>query len=332
MSKFTADDISISIAGSGRDPDPRILDDIRAIMDSLSASNKICANCGKGEEAGINLKACTACKMVKYCNRECQIAHRPQHKKECKKRAKKLHDKALFKQPPTMEEDCPICFVQMPTLNSGSVRKSCCGKTICNGCIYAMKMIDDTDNSCAFCRSPLAADDAENIEGIKKRVAVGDVKAIYDIGCCYSEGIYGFVREDSKAFELWYRAAELGYAKAYCNVGNAYCHGAGVTMDKKKAMHYWELGAMHGCSTSRYNLGVDEERLGNMDVAVKHYMIAVGSGGGESLAAIKDLYTKGRATKEDYSRALGLYKAYLDEIRSDQRDEAAASDDIYKYY
>jgi len=67
-----------------------------------------------------NLKACTACKMVKYCNKDCQIAHRPQHKKEFRKRAAELiHEEKLFKQPPTMEEDCPICFVQMPTLNSG---------------------------------------------------------------------------------------------------------------------------------------------------------------------------------------------------------------------
>ena len=66
----------------------------------------VCANCGKGEEESDKLKACTACKMVKYCNRECQIAHRPQHKKECKKKAKELHDEQLFKQPPP-EEDCP---------------------------------------------------------------------------------------------------------------------------------------------------------------------------------------------------------------------------------
>ena len=56
----------------------------------------LCANCGKGEESAGDLKVCTACKMVKYCNRDCQIAHRPQHKKECKKRAAELHDMKLF--------------------------------------------------------------------------------------------------------------------------------------------------------------------------------------------------------------------------------------------
>jgi len=96
----------------------------------------VCANCGKGEEENQNLKACTACKIVKYCNRECQIAHRSKHKKACKKRAAELHDIELFKQPP-QKEDCPICFVRLPTLSSGSKYNSCCGKVICAGCIHA---------------------------------------------------------------------------------------------------------------------------------------------------------------------------------------------------
>ena len=45
---------------------------------TTASSLPICANCGEGEESSGDLKACTACKMVKYCNRDCQIAHRPQ--------------------------------------------------------------------------------------------------------------------------------------------------------------------------------------------------------------------------------------------------------------
>ena len=69
-------------------------------MSTVDNNVSVCANCGKGEEESHKLKECTACKMVKYCNRECQIAHRPQHKKECKKRAAELHDEKLFKQSP----------------------------------------------------------------------------------------------------------------------------------------------------------------------------------------------------------------------------------------
>ena len=40
-----------------------------------------CAACGK-IDAG--LKACAACMLVKYCNANCQIAHWPKHKKNCR--------------------------------------------------------------------------------------------------------------------------------------------------------------------------------------------------------------------------------------------------------
>ena len=69
-----------------------------------------CANCGKGEDEDTNnstLKACTACKLVKYCNRECQIAHRSKHKKACRKRAAEIRDEELFKQPPPKEDLSP---------------------------------------------------------------------------------------------------------------------------------------------------------------------------------------------------------------------------------
>jgi hypothetical protein len=36
-------------------------------------------------------------------------------KKLCKERAAELRDKALFKDPPPAKEDCPICFLPMPS-------------------------------------------------------------------------------------------------------------------------------------------------------------------------------------------------------------------------
>ena len=102
-----------------------------------------CANCGKGEDGSgdINLKDCMACKMVKYCNRECQLSHRPKHKKECKKRADELLDKALFKQPPPNEE-CPICMLPMPIYPYDRRYQSCCGKNICEGCKHMFKLLE----------------------------------------------------------------------------------------------------------------------------------------------------------------------------------------------
>ena len=68
-----------------------------------------------------------------------------------------------------------------------------------------------------------------------------------------------------------------------------------------------------------------------MDRALKHWMIAVKDGDADSLKGIKLLYSRGHATKDDYAKALHCFQAYQAEIKSDQRDEAAA-DGNYKYY
>ena len=105
-------------------------------MNDADNTMMTCANCGKGEESIGGLKACMACKLVKYCSRDCQKAHRSQHKKECRKRAAELHEEALFKQPP-INEDCPICFLRLPSMDTGWKYMSCCGKMLCSGCIHA---------------------------------------------------------------------------------------------------------------------------------------------------------------------------------------------------
>ena len=61
-------------------------------------------------------------------------------------------------------------------------------------------------------------------------------------------------------------------------------------------------------------------------------MINVEGGLNDSLKQIKQMYSIGHATKDDYAKALQTYQAYLSEIKSDQRDKAAAFSDKYKYY
>ena len=61
-------------------------------------------------------------------------------------------------------------------------------------------------------------------------------------------------------------------------------------------------------------------------------MIAAKSGSIESLEMIRKMVTNGLASKDDYSKALISYQEYLDEIKSDQREKAAAANDDCKYY
>jgi len=294
-----------------------------------------CANCGKGEEASIDLKACAACKLVKYCSRDCQIAHRPQHKKECKRRVVELHDEKLFKTPPP-EEDCPICMIRLPCLDSGQTYMPCCGKVVCSGCIFAVQFraaSQKKDDVCPFCRTLPPSFDEEMAKRYEQRSELNDAQAIYNLGCAYSCGDLGLPQDISKALELWQRAGELGSAEAHYNMGNTYKNGSrGVEVDKKKAKYYYELSAIDGCVEARHNLGCLEGNLGNVQRALKHWMISA-RGSKISLSNIKLLYSRGQAAKDDYTKALQSYQAYLDEIRSAQRDEAFAyGGDHYKYY
>ena len=61
-------------------------------------------------------------------------------------------------------------------------------------------------------------------------------------------------------------------------------------------------------------------------------MIAAGDGDDNSLKEIQELYTNGHATKDDYAKALRAYQAYLAEIKSTQRDAAAAASADFRYF
>ena len=308
---------------------------------SLASDISTCANCGK---EGSDLNICNKCKAATYCNAACKKKHRSKHKVACEKRiaelqeeelergrrAAELHDEKLFKQPPP-NEDCPICMLLLPSLDTGKRYRSCCGKIICSGCIHAVAKRDGGVSLCPFCRTPAPHTD-EVIEQMKKRVEIGDAKAIHNLGCHYSNGSYGLPQDRAKALELWHRAAELGSAKSYCNIGLAYYEGDGVERDEGKANHYWELAAMGGDAVARIPLGALEGHAGNMSRALKHHMIAAGGGYNDSLENIKQMFMNGDATKDDYAKALCVYQTTLLEIKSAQRDEAAAADENYKYY
>ena len=308
------------------------------ICDNLDKTNildesntKTCANCGK--EGNDITNTCSKCKSVKYCNAACKKKHRHKHKKDCDRRVAELHDEKLFKVPPP-REDCPICFLQMPCRISAWMYMSCCGKDICCGCIHASKARDKKRASlCPFCRAPMHTTDEEMLKRFEKRMELNDAAAINQVGCFYHAGMYdGLQQNRAKAFELWHRAEELGYSVAYFNIGINYENGRGVEVDVKKAIYYYELAAIRGDIYARYNLGQVEWSADNMDRALKHYMIAVRGGHAKSLNRIQLFYTKGYATKDDYTKALRLYQTCVDEVKSAQRDEAAAFNVDWTYY
>ena len=303
-------------------------------IEDLSNENDevvVCANCGK---EGSKMNICNKCKAVKYCNATCKKKHKSKYKKQCERHMAEIHDEALFGEPPPEHGECPICFLRLPYMGSGRMYMACCGKKICMGCVHA-PVYDNHGNvivtkKCPFCRTPVPTSEKEGFERLKKRLLeVGDEHAFCMMGNDNFYGLNGLPQDKAKAVELWRKAGKYGYT----NIGNAYYNGEGVERNAKMARYYYELAAMEGNVTARYNLGGSEENVGNYERALKHFMIAVRGGDSNSVKYIQQMYMDGHATKDQYANALQSHQEYLNEIKSDQRDRAAATlGDDYRYY
>ena len=294
----------------------------RAAIDDKST----CAECGKeGDRDKMN--TCNKCKSVKYCNAACKKKHRKKHKKACEKRVAELHEEALFKDPPPPEE-CPICMLPLSNEHKTSIYYTCCGKTICDGCIYALRESEGGDRLCPFCRTPDEPTDEGTVKQIKKLMDKGNGEAFNLLAGLYTRGMYGIRINLTKANELYLKAGELGHAQAYHNLGNSYYHGTAVDVDMKKAKHYYELAAINGDIDARHFLGVLEGRNKNPRVAFKHFMIAAKMGHSKALEKVKRGYIMGlglMVTKDEYTDTLRAYQERKNEIKSDMRAKAVAS-------
>ena len=74
-----------------------------------------------------------------------------------------------------------------------------------------------------------------------------------------------------------------------------------------------------------HNIGNMEKKSGNMSRAVKHWMISAAAGYDDSLTEIRECFVNGYACKDDFEKALRAHKEAKDEMKSDQREAAAAA-------
>ena len=310
-------------------------------MNDHEATARRCAECG--EEGGVSLKMCKACMHARYCNAACQMNHWPKHKKECKLRATILRDEALFKDPPD-KEDCPICFLPMPVkliccaslppatissvplydfaiANTELASKGigtyypCCGKSICRGCEYSFDM-SGNDDKCPFCNSDRGKTEEEDNEDLMKRVEANDAASIYLLADSYYQGLHGLQQNQTKAIELFTRAAELGFSKAHSSLGNIYHEGGNM----KKAKFHCEAAAMAGHEVARFILGIMEDNSGNMERAVKHWTIAASAGHYGAMHVLRTGFEGGEISRKSIDSTLAAYNRSCVEMRSKARE------------
>mmetsp|Transcript_3889 Transcript_3889/g.5660 ORF Transcript_3889/g.5660 Transcript_3889/m.5660 type:complete len:276 (+) Transcript_3889:67-894(+) len=264
---------------------------------AMDEADEICASCGVPAGDAIKLKNCNACKLAAV---ECQKNHRPQHNPREGPLTAELHDELLFKQPESTHlGDCPICFNPLPLDPKKSAINSCCCKFICGGCLYAWKLMENTKETCPFCRTSVPETQAEADRNYMKRIKANDPIAMRQIGAKReNEGDY------SAAFEYWTKAAKLGDAESHNQLSTMYSKGQGVVKDEKMKIYHTEKAAIAGHPYARQSLAYDEQENERMDRATKHLIIAANLGYDKAIQMLKNCYIRGHVSKEDFAASL----------------------------
>ncbi|KAK1733667.1 Sel1-like repeat family protein [Skeletonema marinoi] len=211
-------------------------------------------------------------------------------------------------------------------------------KVICDGCFHAnyMREFEERlENRCPFCRKDLPKTYEECDKQKMKRVEANDPVAMYEVGFnLFKKGNY------SSAFGYWMKAAELGDAAAHYRLSCMYHNGDGVEKDGEKEMivekdcekevHHLEEAAIGGHPRARHNLGFHEYDNGNIERAVKHWIIAAAQGHDGSIKALMYEFRRGFVSKDDLAAALRAHQAAVDATKSPQREAAEAAQKKYR--
>lgn len=170
---------------------------------------------------------------------------------------------------------------------------------------------------CIFCRAEDLSEE-EEMRRCKERMNAGHAETIHYMGhvMFHKRGDIG------KAMELWNQGADLGHADAHHSIADVYLNAhrvEGVEKDDEKAQYHLERAAIRGHEMARHSLGINEYNDGNMDRAMKHFMMAARNGYDEPLKFVKDGYSWGIVSKDEYASTLSAHKASQEEMKSNQR-------------
>jgi TPR repeat protein len=192
---------------------------------------------------------------------------------------------------------------------------SCCGKSICRGCEHSFNNSGNT-RKCPYCNSDRGKTEEEDVKELMKRAEANDPASIYLLACYYHLGLNGIQQDQTKAMELYAKAADLGCSMAHNNLGVIYERAGNM----KKAKFHCEAAAMAGHEVSRYNIGCLEYNSGNMERALKHCTIAALAGYYEAMHKLQTLFEQGFVSRESIDTALAAHNKSCAEMRSEARD------------
>ncbi|RYD90982.1 MAG: sel1 repeat family protein, partial [Sphingobacteriales bacterium] len=147
--------------------------------------------------------------------------------------------------------------------------------------------------------------------------------SMHSLAFCTEKGVDG-TPDPARAAGLYLQAAEQGYAKSMCALGNLYVEGRGVPKDEAKGVARCRKGAEIGDRDAQTDLGnYYLQGIGvprDMAQARHWYELAAAQGQPNALFVLGQIYWNGDGILRDQARAEKLLKAAY---RSGRRDAAS---------
>jgi TPR repeat protein len=169
---------------------------------------------------------------------------------------------------------------------------------------------------CPFCNSDRGNKPGEDcVEEITERAKANDAASICALARYYNDGVGGVQPDQTKAIELYGRAANLGNKEAHCHLAYIYHEGG----DFKKAKFHYVAAAMAGHELARSNLGSIEGQS-DIERALKHLSIAASAGEYGAMYSLILFFKKGVISRESINSTLAAYNNSCVEMRSEARD------------
>ena len=115
---------------------------------------------------------------------------------------------------------------------------------------------------------------------------------------------------------------DLGSAEACRKIATRYRKGGYLGQNEQKETYCLKLAAKRGDTDARFHLGICEFTKGNVEVAVKHFMICAAAGHDDSLKVVRDAYRDKAVSKEQFEKAIRANHKAKKEMSSDEWDMA----------
>ncbi len=152
------------------------------------------------------------------------------------------------------------------------------------------------------------------------KAAASRSDALHNSALCYENGI-GVTRDLAKAAALYRRAADRGYARSMCALGNLYVAGRGVPKDDTKGAALCRQGANLGepnAQTDLGNLYLQGIGIPKDVVQARHwYELAAAQGQPNAQFVLGQIYWNGDGVGRSQAKAAALLKQAFNGGRRD---------------